>query len=318
MQYFLKFFTISALGFFIITGAKAQMSANPPEISDKIRSMGTKFNRDVIVNTRKLYGPLMKTMPKDGIDVDKDQSYGTHARHKLDVFKPKKLSSPVPIVVYLHGGGFNRGDKKGSFNIGTFFARNGIIGITANYRLAPKANWPAGPEDISGVIKWIKSNATKIGGNPNKIFLMGHSAGAGHVAGYAFFEENQLKDDGVSGVIFSSLPTFNLATKVSPKGVLYHPGEKAYFGTNPKKYERMSPSNHVAGRKIPLYIAYAEFDMPMVQNQNLQLINAIYKRDKKLPTVKQVQGHNHISIMMHINTKDELFGLDLLEFIKTN
>ena len=58
--------------------------------------------------------------------------------------------------------------------------------------------------------------------------------------------------------------------------------------------------------------------MPMVQNQNLQLINAIYKRDKKLPTIKQVQGHSHISIMMHINTKDELLGLDLLEFIKTN
>ena len=78
----------------------------------------------------------------------------------------------------------------------------------------------------------------------------------------------------------------------------------------------MSAINDIEGRKIPVFIAFAELDMPMVQNQNLSLINALYKRDKLLPTVKQVLGHNHMSIVKHINTKDDSLGHDILEFIK--
>ena len=318
-MHFLKFISIAVLGVAVATGAQAQMSANPPEIGAKIRAMGTKFDREAIQATFKLYAPLLRKMPREGVKVTKDQAYGPHPRHKLDVFQPTNSAGAAPVVVFLHGGGFVRGDKRGSANVGTYFARHGIVGITMNYRFAPEAKWPAGAEDIAGVIKWVKANAATIGGNPDKIFLMGHSAGAGHVASYAFHEEYQLKDDGVAGAIFVSLPTFNLATKtkVTPDGVLRHPGEKGYFGTDPKKYAAMSPINTVAGRKIPVFVAYAELDIPIVQNQNLQLIDAVYARDKMLPAVKQVQGHNHISITTHMNTKDESFGPDLVEFVKT-
>ena len=104
--------------------------------------------------------------------------------------------------------------------------------------------------------------------------------------------------------------------KVTKKGALKHPGERAYFGADGSKYANMSAINDVEGRKIPVFIAFAELDMPMVQNQNLSLINALYKRDKLLPTVKQVLGHNHMSIVKHINTKDDSLGHDIIEFIK--
>ena len=67
----------------------------------------------------------------------------------------------------------------------------------------------------------------------------------------------------------------------------------------------MSAINDIDGRKIPVFIAFAELDMPMVQNQNLSLINALYKRDKLLPTVKQVLGHNHMSIVKHIMNRHD-------------
>jgi acetyl esterase len=307
---FIKLFSLFALATLYITPTQAQMSANPPEIGQKIREMGPKLNRKIVMGTNKLYGPLMKKMARDGVKITKNQSYGTHERHKLDIYQSLNSSGPVPIVLFLHGGGFVRGDKKGFANIGTYFARHGVLGITANYRLAPEVKWPAGAEDISGMIKWIKANGAKFGGNAKRVFLMGSSAGAGHLASYVFFEAHQVKNDGVTGAILVSGPTYELT-----------PGKRnhfPYFGEDSAKYPAMSSIKNIDGRKIPLFIAYAELDMPPIQKQNMLLIDALYKRDKMLPTVKQLIGHNHISITRHFNTKDESLGPDLLEFIKTH
>ena len=121
-------------------------------------------------------------------------------------------------------------DKRSYVNIGTFFARHGIVGITANYRLAPEAKWPNGAEDVAGTIKWIKANAAGYGIDADRIFLMGSSAGAVHVSGYAFFEDNQLENDGVAGAILVSLLNVDLVKKAGSKGaVLRSRGEKAYY-----------------------------------------------------------------------------------------
>ena len=313
---FLKFILFSWGCLFFMNPVNAQMSANPPEVGKKIRAMGTDFNRKVIGTTMKIYGPLLAKAPKDGVTVSLNQSYGPHERNVLDIYQPKSKSGSLPIVIFFHGGGFVRGDKKTQGNLGTYFARNNVVGMMANYRLAPKSKWPSGPEDIATAIKWVKQNGTKFGGDHRKIFLMGGSAGTGHVGSYVFFEKYHVRDDGVKGAILVSGPSYDLSTKVTPKGVLGHPGERAYFGADASKYSSMSAINNIEGRKIPVFIAYAELDMPMIQNQNLLLINALYKRDKLLPTVKQVLGHNHMSILKHINTKDESLGPDLLEFIK--
>jgi acetyl esterase len=305
---FLSAFVLAAL---IATPTTAQMSANPPEVGAKIRAMGAKLNRDIVIGTNKLYGPLLKKMKRDGVKVTKDQVYGPHERHRIDVYQPSTSAGLKPIVLFLHGGGFVRGDKKGFANIGTYFARHGVLGLAANYRLAPKVKWPAGAEDIGNMIKWIKANGAKFVGDANKIFLMGSSAGAGHLASYVFFEKHQVKNDGVAGAVLVSGPTYELTIK---KGK----GHLAYFGKDRSNYSEMSSIKNINGRKIPLFIAYAELDMPSIQKQNLLLIDALFKRDKMLPTVKQVIGHNHISITRHFNTKDESLGPDLLEFIRTH
>ena len=164
-------------------------------------------------------------------------------------------SKAVPVIVYVHGGGSVRGDKKGAANIGTYFARNGLVSIAANYRLAPKNKWPSGAKDIASMIKWIKSEGVRFGINANKIFLMGSSAGAAHVAGYVFFEEYQIKDDGVAGAILSSIPSFDLTKKLTSKGVLSHPGERGYFGADVSKYASISPPVPLKAGKFPFILA---------------------------------------------------------------
>jgi triacylglycerol lipase len=149
--------------------------------------MGARITRDIVIATGKLYAPLLAKMPTDGVKVTADQAYGPDTRNKLDVYQPEAARTKrTPIVVSLHGGGFVRGDKRRYANLGTYFARHGIIGMIANYRFAPHNKWPSGAEDIALVIKWIQQNGVKYGGDARRVFLMGNSAGAIHVASYVF------------------------------------------------------------------------------------------------------------------------------------
>ena len=86
-------FLILVTAIFLINPANAQMSANPPEVGAKIREMGAKLGRDVVVTTNKLYGPLLRKMPRKAVNVAKNEVYGPHERHRIDVYQPKKSKS---------------------------------------------------------------------------------------------------------------------------------------------------------------------------------------------------------------------------------
>ena len=124
-----------------------------------------------------------------------------------------------------------------------------------------------------------------------------------------FFEDFQLKGgDGVAGAILFSGPTYD-TSRLNEKDVVY-------YGKDESKHPSMSAISHVDGRKIPVFLVIAELDMPSIVYQNYALINALYKRDKALPFIKVLIGHNHISETTHFNTKDESVGPDILEFMK--
>jgi acetyl esterase len=305
-------FTIVISGMILMTNsAMGQMSANPANVGERIRALGNQLTPDVIRITREVYAPLLQEAPKNGVRVTKDEKYGEDERHRLDVYQPEaKASGSSPILIFLHGGGFVRGDKEDVSNVGIYFARHGILTLTPNYRFAPKNRWPSGAEDIGGVINWIRRNGDKFGGNINRIFLGGTSAGAAHAASYVFFEDLQVKGgDGIAGAIFFSGPTFD-TSRLDPKV------DGVYYGDDGSKYPAMSAINHLGGRKIPVFIVVAELDMPSIHYQNRVLIDALYERDKALPTTKVVMGHNHISVVSHLNTRDESIGPDILEFME--
>ncbi len=97
-------------------------------------------------------------------------AYGSDPLQKLDVFAPdaaqgKKLS----VLLFVHGGGFTRGDKHGQFypdNITLWAAKNGMVGVNIDYRLAPKDPWPAGVNDLTSAIAWTHANIARYGGIP--------------------------------------------------------------------------------------------------------------------------------------------------------
>jgi acetyl esterase len=102
------------------------------------------------------------------------------AAHTLDVYRPvaSRRKEPLPVVLYLHGGGFRILSKDTHWVMGLAFARRGYVVLNANYRLAPAHPFPAAVEDSCAALLWAHANASRFGGDPSRIVLAGESAGA--------------------------------------------------------------------------------------------------------------------------------------------
>jgi acetyl esterase/lipase len=107
-----------------------------------------------------------------------DLPYGKDAKQRLDLYFPVQKASNAPVLLFLHGGGFREGDRKQYGYVAEPFARQGIITAVASYRLTPAFAHPAQPDDAKAAVAWIHRNIAKYGGNPNAIYISGHSAGA--------------------------------------------------------------------------------------------------------------------------------------------
>ena len=306
---------IAAAAALMVAGqAMAQM---PPDVAAKLKAIGSVLNPQMIQATFDIYIPrVVKAYP--GVSSTEDISYGPDERHKLDVFAPAaRPERAMPVVLFVPGGGYVGGAKSRPGvpfyqNVGVFFARNGVVGITMNYRLAPKAPWPAGGEDVAAALKWVKREISTFGGDPERIFVFGQSAGARHAADYTFDGRLQSAggNDGVVGAILQSA-VFDPASE--PPG----PNIEAYFGARAGWAER-SLYIKLEGRKIPVFLVYAELDPKPFRDETEKMRAALCKRNGgACPRTLDLSGHNHISEIAHLGSADEQFGSELLDFIRS-
>lgn len=107
-----------------------------------------------------------------------DIAYGSHPRQMLDVYGPDRPIAAAPVVVVFYGGSWNSGDKADYGFLGKALASRGFVAIIADYRLVPEIRFPAFVDDGAAAVAWASRNAQKFGGDPGKVFLLGHSAGA--------------------------------------------------------------------------------------------------------------------------------------------
>ena len=176
----------------VTQAAHAQVSNMPPHVQARLAEVGPVWGKDIAGNlakTLEVYAPILRDAPKSGIKVTRDQGYGPDARHRADMYQPD-AGSAMPVVVFIHGGAYVRGERDVSpevyGNVATYFARQGMLGVNATYRLAPATQWPGAAEDVGALVRWLRANAARFGGDPTRLYLIGHSAGATHVATYAY------------------------------------------------------------------------------------------------------------------------------------
>jgi acetyl esterase len=296
--------------------AWAQVSLLPSEVQSTLAAVGGKWNpgiREDLSTTRKAFEPLHAAAPKDGVVVTRDLAYGADPRNILDVYKPKGGDSGRPVVIFVHGGAYVGGDKSYYANVTTWFARQGVLGINATYRLAPVAKWPSATDDISGMVKWTRENAARFGGDPNKIFLIGHSAGSTHVASYIF--NKHLRPSGGPGVAGAVLLSGRYRIRYDPND----PNGKAmqaYFGEDASVYPDRSAITHIQDAvRIPVFTVIAEYELSGLDVVGAELLTGLCSRDATCPRFTRLQKHNHGSEVFAFNTPDEQLGREILEFM---
>lgn len=280
----------------------------PVDIWRRIAAMGHELTPTVLADVRALY-EAEQLAGADQPAIASDISYGPDPRHALDLYAEPSAAMQLPIMIWVHGGGFVRGakaepDHPYEAHMGRFAARNGFLGVVINYRLAPEHGWPAGGEDIARSIAWLKLNAAKYGGDSSRILLVGTSAGAAHIATY--LQLNPDSSDVVGVVLLSGLYGYTPITDEMR--------DLLYFGRDPELHSARAAGPALERTNIPIFVSCAEFDPERFQLEFVGLLQGRLKIKGNLPVCYVAMGHNHFSQPYHIGTEDVRLSDEILAF----
>lgn len=185
----------------------------------------------------------------------------------LDVYSPvPPIKGGAPVVIMVHGGGWRAGDKA-SGAVGrekaAFFTSQGYVYVSVNYRLSPAVKHPAHTQDVARAVAWVAKNIKSYGGDPAKISLMGHSAGA-HLAALVATDERYLAAVGESpallnGIILLDTAGYDIARNMGElsEGRLNQALYENAFGKDPAIWEEASPITYAKpGKKLPRFLVF--------------------------------------------------------------
>ncbi len=222
-------------------------------------------------------------------DVKRDIPYATPAveRQVLDIHAPKDAKN-LPVVFWIHGGGWQAGDKSSVQVKPKAFVDRGFVFVSTNYRLLPKVEMETIFRDVAKSLGWVHKNIADHGGDPTRIFVMGHSAGA-QLAALLCIDDRYLKAEGVPfSVLKGCVPvdgdTYDvpaiIETAETRRRVHGEPqakvGHREKFGNDPEKHRDYSAVTHVAkGKGIPPFLILYVADHPDTSAQARRLASVL-------------------------------------------
>lgn len=227
-------------------------------------------------------------------------------KHRLDIYR-RHGAVRRPVLFFVHGGAWVRGDRKQYPFFGSRFAREGYVVVVPSYRLAPKHPHPAQIEDVADAFAWTVRHIAEYGGDPARIVVAGHSAG-GHLVALLAANEKWLRGRG--------LTTAAIRGVISMSGVPDVTGEAGarVFGNDPAVRREASPLFHVRAGLPPFLITYCQWDYLTLPQQARRFHAAL--RQAGVPAeLVFVAGENHISEMTSIVRPGDATAAALLRFL---
>lgn len=288
----------------------------PVAIEELLREVGPMWQQDIRSagdRVKAAYLPVLMAAPRDGVAVTRELSYGPHPRQLLDVYRPA-VARDAPVVVFVHGGAFVRGAKDINeamyANVLTWFARQGCVGVNVEYRLAPEAPHPQGALDVAAACAWVSKYIRGFGGDPRSICLIGHSAGGTHAATFACDPSlAHLRRDVCCLVLVSArLQADTLPENPNAAGV------RAYFGDDASRYPALAPIAHAAHLALPVFVVNAQYENPLLDVYAAEFTYRVAVARRVAPRHMTVADHNHVSVMAHFNSGEQLLGEQILDF----
>ena len=238
-------------------------------------------------------------------------------RQVLDIYAPPDAEG-LPVTMWFYGGGWRSGDKRLFEHLGRALALRGIITVAANYRLTPEVQFPVNAEDCAAATAWAYRNISRFGGDPELLFLAGHSAGA-HLAAMIALDSQFMEKAGLSNELIRGVVMISGATDLSA-----HVGSTVFttrehieetFGSTQEKLVRASPLHWVSSDDPPFLVITAEKDPEGLQQQGKDLADSL--RDAGvLARYISVKGRDHFSIVRRFGPGDDTTANSAAEFIR--
>ena len=235
---------------------------------------------------------LNATIPLGGLQITRGVAYGPGARETLDIYRPGTRAAPV--VVFFYGGSWDSGSKADYPFVAATLARRGNVVIVPDYRLYPKVRYPAFLQDCARAVAWTGAHMAQIGGDPGRLFLMGHSAGA-YNAVMLGLNPRLLADAGfdrgrLAGVIGLAGPYDFLPMTGPVVRAVFAPA-----GDGPET----QPVNHVDGHAPPMLLLAGSAD-ETVRPRNTEALAARIRHSHGTVDAKIYPGIGHIGLVIAI------------------
>jgi acetyl esterase/lipase len=234
-------------------------------------------------------------VPKDAGSrlLARDVPYGPEARQTLDVYVPTTGQEPFPVVVFVHGGSWETGNKNPYTFVGRALASQGFVTLVINYRLHPDVRFPAFVDDVALALQWTGTHASIYRGDARKLFVFGHSAGA-HLGAMAVLNPRyDATRPPVSGVVSLAGPHnfLPLDTAVS----------KRVFGWLPEAEQPITQSLTYARPDAPPFlILHGTADTTVYAKNPKGLHEALIRAGAK-STLKFYDGVTHVGILLALS-----------------
>jgi arylformamidase len=246
-------------------------------------------------------------------------------RQMLDVYAPENAKN-LPVVFWIHGGGWVVGDKTSVQAKPKAFVDKGYLFVSTNYRFLPNVDMETIVRDIAKSIHWVHDHIAEYGGDPKRLLVMGHSAGA-QLAALICTDDRYLKAEGLSlAIIKGCVPvdgdTYDvplmIETSAARRKALGQPDPKfghfEKFGSDPVKHRDFSAVNHVAREKgIPPFLLLCVGDHPDTSAQ-AQRLGSVLTEAGIAAKVFGAKDTNHSKIDENLGLPEDPSTRALLEF----
>ncbi len=237
--------------------------------------------------------------------------------HRLDVYSPAPHAAPAPVLVHIHGGGWKTGDKTQMRATGRFYAAQGIVFVTPDYRLSPEVMHPAHIQDCAAALAWVFAHLDDLGGDKKRVFLSGHSAGA-HLATLlasdpAYLRQYGLAPDDLAGVIAVDSASFDLLSDDNER--LVQRLAKKAFGDSKRSLYAASPYYHIKrGMSCPEFLILNTTNRAGAVREARRFNERLNQVGCK-STFETVDDHSHREMAQGMYDASDPVGAAILQFI---
>lgn len=250
----------------------------------------------LLLSACSITGIFNAIIPTGELNKTADISYGQFPRNKLDVYTPKNGDTkPKPVVVFYYGGSWDSGGKEDYLFVAEALTSRGFVAVLPDYRLYPEVKFPDFMDDAAQAFVWTKANISRFGGDPNKMFVMGHSAGA-HLAAMLTYDPSFLARAGgnqrdIAGMIGVAGPYDFLPLKSERLKIIFGPEEGRSLS---------QPINYVAGNEAPALLLHGDNDTIVGPHNSANLARRIREKGGRVEHIRY-PDMDHRAIIVNVS-----------------